>query len=87
MHNYRSSASMHHQRLCASALLWLLVGGFLLLTTLLPAHTRLLGWAPLFWLFGAPLSVLLALEPGFLRRLLARRRARAVSTIHGVLWH
>ena len=83
----RPSASIHHQRLFTSAALWLLAGGFLLLTTLLPAHTALLGWTPLFWLIGAPISVLLALDPGLLRRLVMRRRARHASTVHGALWH
>lgn len=87
MHNRTATSVHHHQRLFTGATLWLLAGGFALLTTLLPAHTELLGWTPLFWLIGAPLSVLLALEPGFLRRLLSRRRARQLSTIHGVVWH
>jgi hypothetical protein len=83
----RPSASIHHQRLFTSAALWLLAGGFLLLTTLLPAHTDLLGWTPLFWLIGAPLSVLLTLDPGLLRRMLTRQRARQLSTDHSALWH
>lgn len=83
----RSTTSIHHQRLFTSAALWLVAGGFLLLTTLLPAHTDLLGWTPLFWLIGAPLSVLLALDPGLLRRSVTRRRARRLSTVHGALWH
>lgn len=40
---------------------WLLLGGFLLALTPLPAHTEQLGWSPTFWLFCAPLCVLLAL--------------------------
>ncbi|MEO9079012.1 MAG: hypothetical protein ABI268_06825 [Rhodanobacter sp.] len=78
---------MSHQRLFTGAMVWLLGGSFLLLTTLLPAHTELLGWAPLFWLSGAPLSVLLALEPGLWRRLITRRRVRQLSTVHGAMWH
>lgn len=81
-----STASMDHQRLFIGATLWLLAGSFLLLTTLLPAHTELFGWTPLFWLFGAPLSVLLVLEPGFLRRRVKPRRAQQLSTVHGALW-
>jgi hypothetical protein len=51
---------MHHQRLLGAAVLWLLGGSALLLTTLIPAHTELLGWTPAFWLIGAPLVTLLA---------------------------
>ena len=66
----------HHEHLLAIALLWLAVGGALLLTTLVPAHTALLGWAPLLWLFAAPLTLLLILEPGLPRALLTLRRVR-----------
>jgi len=65
-----------HQRLLGAALLWLLGGGALLLTTLVPMYTELLGWTPAFWLVGAPLIVLLALEPALPRELLALRRPR-----------
>lgn len=65
-----------HERLLAIALSWLAVGGALLFTTLVPAHTLLLGWAPLVWLLAAPLALLLILEPGLPRQLLALRRAR-----------
>ena len=65
-----------HPRLLAAALLWLLGGSALLLTTLVPAHTALLGWTPLFWLFLAPLSVILTLEPHLLRQLSMLRRPR-----------
>jgi hypothetical protein len=75
-----------HQRLLGAALLWLLGGGALLLTTLVPMQTRLLGWAPAFWLVGAPLIVLLVLEPGLPRRLLTPRRQRC-SAARSVLWH
>jgi hypothetical protein len=78
--------SRHHQRLLATASLWLAAGGMLLLTTLIPAHTDPLGWAPLFWLVGAPLTVLLALEPTLPRQLLARcrprRRVRCLAPWH-----
>lgn len=79
--------SPHHQRLVASAIVWLLLGSFLLLTTLVPVHTSLFGWTPLFWLLGAPMIVLLALEPQLPRRLLMRRRERQLQPIHGVVWH
>ena len=67
-------------------MLWLLGGSALLLTTLVPLHTELLGWTPTFWLLGAPLAVLLALEPTLPRQLLAlhlpwRRR------LHATVWH
>jgi hypothetical protein len=67
----------------AVALLWLAAGAAMLLTTLVPAHTELLGWTPLFWLVGAPVIALLGLEPALLPWL-ARRRRR-VS--HGAVWH
>lgn len=61
-------------------MLWLLGGSMLLLTTLVPLHTELLGWTPTFWLLGAPLVVLLVLEPALPRLMLALcrpgRRAR-----------
>ncbi len=79
--------SPHHQRLLGAAFLWLLSGGVLLLTTLVPLHTELLGWTPAFWLLGAPLVVLLVLEPALPRLLLlasCRPRRRAV---HGLIWH
>ena len=65
-----------HDRLLGTALLWLVAGVALLATTLVPAHTALLGWAPLLWLLAAPLALLLILEPGLPRQLLARKRAR-----------
>ncbi|MEW9625096.1 hypothetical protein [Rhodanobacter geophilus] len=65
-----------HDRLLGIALLWLAAGGALLATTLVPARTALLGWAPLLWLLVAPLALLLILEPGLPRQLLPRRHAR-----------
>jgi hypothetical protein len=65
-----------HAHLLAIALLWLCGGGALLLTTLVPAHTALLGWAPALWLLGAPLALLLVLEPALPLRLLARGARR-----------
>lgn len=65
-----------HERLLAIALLWLAIGGTLLMTTLVPAHTALLGWAPLLWLLVAPLALLLILEPGLPRALLRMQRTR-----------
>ena len=80
------SSLRQHQRFLGAAVLWLLGGSGLLLTTLVPPHTDLLGWTPAFWLVGAPLVVLLALEPALPRRLLAlrgsRRRAR-----QNLIWH
>lgn len=65
-----------HERLLGIALLWLATGAALLLSTLVPAHTALLGWAPLLWLLAAPLALLLILEPGLPRQLLAWRHTR-----------
>lgn len=67
-------------------MLWLLAGSVLLLTTLVPPHTELLGWTPAFWLLGAPLVVLLALEPALPRRLLMLRQPRQ-RTLHATVWH
>lgn len=74
----RITATDHrrHDRLLGIALLWLAAGIALLLTTLVPAHTALLGWAPLLWLLAAPLALLLILEPGLPRQLLAWWHAR-----------
>jgi hypothetical protein len=78
--------SLRHQRLLGAAMLWLLGGGALLLTTLVPPRTELLGWAPAFWLLGAPLIVLLMLEPTLPRQLLAlcpaRRRPHRTAVWH-----
>ncbi|WP_346948454.1 hypothetical protein [Dyella sp.] len=85
MRTQTSDAARHH-RLAAGALLWLLAGTVLLLTTLVPARTDLLGWTPAFWLLGAPLALLLVLEPRLPRDLLAlalRRRPRARQAV----WH
>ncbi|NII72284.1 hypothetical protein FHW84_000850 [Dyella sp. SG562] len=85
MRTQTSDAARHH-RLAAGALLWLLAGAVLLLTTLVPARTDLLGWTPAFWLLGAPLALLLVLEPRLPRDLLAlalRRRPRARQAV----WH
>jgi len=78
--------SDRRSRLLAASLLWLLVGSVLLATTLVPAHTELLGWSPMFWLLGAPLAVALTLEPGLPRQLLAlcRPRRRNASPL---IWH
>jgi len=67
-------------------MLWLLAGSALLLTTLVPPHTELLGWTPVFWLLGAPLVVLLALEPALPRLFLARCRPRRHAP-HSLVWH
>jgi hypothetical protein len=78
--------SPRHHRLLAAAMAWLLGGGVLLLSTLVPARTDALGWTPAFWLLGAPLVVLLALEPGLPRRLLALRPPRR-RLPHAAIWH
>jgi hypothetical protein len=73
-------------RLLAASLVWLFVGSVLLLSTLVPAHTAMLGWAPMFWLLWAPLSVALTLEPTLPRQLLALRRSRRRSAQH-LIWN
>lgn len=80
------STSDYHQRLLGAAALWLLLGSALLLTTLVPAYTELLGWSSAFWLVGAPLVVLFTLEPSLPRQWLARRRSRN-QALRLVLWH
>lgn len=75
-----------HQRLLGATVLWLLAGSALLLSTLVPWHTAWLGWTPAFWLFGAPLTVLLGLEPQLPRRLLGSSRARRPAR-DGLAWH
>lgn len=69
-------------------MLWLLGGSFLLLSTLVPVHTDLLGWTPAFWLVAAPLVALCGLEPTLPRQLLAliRQRPRRRPT-RDVIWH
>jgi hypothetical protein len=69
-------------RLLAIAVLWLLAGSVLLLSTAVPAHTRLLGWAPTFWLLLAPLAVLLTLDPSLPRQLLALMQPRRRTAAH-----
>ncbi|HEX7815802.1 hypothetical protein [Dyella sp.] len=77
-----------HQRLLGAALLWLLGGTMLLLTTLVPLYTDTWGWTPAFWLLGAPLSVLLVLEPGLPRHLLAlARHARRRPARQPAIWN
>jgi hypothetical protein len=78
--------SPRHARLLAASLVWLLAGSLLLLSTLVPAHTELFGWAPMFWLLWAPLAVALTLEPTLPRQLLALRRARRRSARH-LIWN
>lgn len=81
----RSSITKHDRRahLLAIAVAWLSGGGLLLATTLVPAHTALLGWAPALWLLGAPLTLLLTLHPALPLHLLAawsRRHDRRLRT-------
>ena len=78
--------SPRNSRLLVAAMLWLLGGAALLLTTLVPLRTDLLGWTPAFWLVGAPMTVLFALEPGLPRELLVLRRPRRHAP-HLVGWH
>ncbi|HKT29840.1 hypothetical protein [Dyella sp.] len=75
-----------HPRLLATALLWLFAGSLLLATTLIPAHTDLLGWTPFFWLFVAPLAVALTLEPRLPRQLLSLRKQRRRTTSQ-LIWN
>lgn len=79
-----SSYPQWRQRLFGVASFWLLGGGVLLLTTLVPAYTALLGWSPAFWLLGAPLSVLLALDPSLPRQLTMLLRRRKLPCC---VWH
>lgn len=78
--------SSRHARLLAASLVWLLVGNLLLASTLVPAHTEWLGWAPMFWLLGAPLMVALTLEPSLPRQLLALCRPRRRKSSQ-LIWH
>lgn len=79
-------SSPHHQRLLGVTALWLFGGSALLLSTLVPLHTDTLGWTPTFWLLGAPLIVLVALEPTLPRQLLALCRSRR-RAVRGAIWH
>ena len=80
------SLQARHQRLLGAALLWLLAGTAALLTTLIPMHSEQWGWTPAFWLVAAPLSVLLVLEPGLPRQLLALARTRR-RPAHSAVWN
>jgi len=71
-----NASATRHERLLGAALLWLLAGAVLLITTLVPIRTESLGWTPAFWLVGAPLVLLLALEPALPRQLLRALRPR-----------
>lgn len=68
--------SRRHERLLATALLWLGTGSALLASTLVPAHTALFGWAPLVWLVATPLALLLIVEPGLPRDAMLAWQAR-----------
>jgi hypothetical protein len=78
--------TLNRQRMLGAVVLWLLAGSALLLTTLVPPRTELLGWTPAFWLIGAPLAVLLALEPRLPRQLLALCRPRRRMP-RSAVWH
>lgn len=75
-----------HPHLLGAALLWLLVGSALLLSTLVPLHTEGLGWTPAFWLLGAPLIALLGLVPRVPRRRRMPSRARRHPQDR-LVWH
>ena len=62
----------YRQRVLGGVLLWLLGGSTMLLTGLVPAYFAALGWSLMYWLVLAPLTMLLVLEPGLPRQLLAR---------------
>ncbi|MHA6205727.1 hypothetical protein ACXU4B_14980 [Dyella soli] len=81
-----TSPTTRHERLLGAALLWLLAGAALLVTTLVPARTKGLGWTPAFWLLGAPLVLLLVLEPALPRQLLAVLRPRR-RTASPLIWN
>lgn len=74
--------SRRHERLLATALVWLGGGSALLASTLVPAHTVLLGWAPLVWLVATPLALLLIVEPGLPRDTLLAWQARRSAPRH-----
>jgi cytochrome c biogenesis factor len=79
-------ADASRQHLLGAAVMWLVAGSFLLITTLVPVYSQTLGWTSAFWLVGAPLIVLLTLEPSLPRQLLARRRPRQTSR-QAAMWH
>ncbi|HET7358758.1 MAG TPA: hypothetical protein VFJ04_01300 [Rhodanobacteraceae bacterium] len=62
---------LRRQRMRAAAC-WLFAGTALLLLTPLTLRTDSLGWAPALWLVGAPLLLLLVLEPRLPLQLLAK---------------
>lgn len=78
--------SSRHSRLLAASLLWLFAGSLLLASTLVPAHTELFGWTPFFWLFVAPLAVMLTLEPRLPQQLLRLRKQRRRPTSQ-LIWN
>jgi hypothetical protein len=82
-----TNRTAHHERLLGGALLWLLAGAALLLTTLVPLHTDAWGWTPAFWLIGAPLVVLLALEPSLPRQLLGLRFRSRRRPASALIWN
>ncbi len=82
----QSAPTQYQPRLLGAAVLWLLGGSALLLTTLVPMHPELLGWTPAFGLIGAPPVILLPLEPTLPRQVFAlcQPRRRALCS---VVWH
>jgi len=81
------AATLRRQRLLGAALIWLFAGAVLLLTTLVPVYSPRWGWTGAFWLIGAPLSVLLVLEPSLPRQLLALVRGARRRPARQPAWH
>lgn len=83
--------SSHPSRVLAASLAWLVGGSALLFTTVVPAHTVMLGWTPAFWLLAAPLLVLLATLHGrrdrYPARMLSRRGVRRHRAVVAAIWN
>lgn len=82
-----SPGSSHRSRVLAATLLWLAGGSMLLLSTLVPAHTAMLGWTPAFWLLAAPLLVLLTLLHDQPARSPSRRDVRRRRAVVAAIWN
>lgn len=79
--------SARHDRLVAASVLWLVCGAVALLTTLVPVHSQALGWSGAFWSVLAPLALLLVLEPGLPRQVLALLRRPRTRRAAQAIWH
>ena len=86
-HDHSYDGTARHHRLLGAALVWLAAGVLLLLSTLVPIYSERWGWTPAFWLLGAPLSVLLVLEPGLPRSLLALARVGRRRPVKQAIWN